>query len=104
MDDNHYGKLSAFIEEDGSFSLDYAKHGTLEVDCDDGECSIEVVVGDERYEGTASTPEDLYDCLYSAVEKLKDDDEEAEGFLDTVISHMDVSNEDDFEGDDDDDI
>ncbi len=102
MNNYQYNKLLDFIEENGSFSLDYTGHGTLEVDCDDGECSIEVVVGNERYEGTASNPEDLHDCLYSAVEKLKDHDEEAENFLDTIIAHMDVSSEDELEWDDED--
>lgn len=101
---NYSEKLSEFIEEDGSFSLNYTGHGTLEVDCVDGECSVEVYVDDERYEGFAESPDELYECLYAGLEKLADDDDDnVDEFVDSVIAHMDTSSENEVEWEDDED-
>jgi hypothetical protein len=103
VEEYHYNKLSEFIDEDGSFYLDYTEHGTLEVDCDDGECSVEIMIGDERYKGVASSPEELHRNLYSAIEKLTDGDkEEVDYFFESVIAHMDTSSENELEWDDED--
>lgn len=96
-------RLDDFIKEDGSFTLNYTGHGSLEVDCVDGECSVEVFAHGERYEGSAESPEELYACLYSGLEKLTEEGEDVDEFVDDIIAYMDTSYDDEVEWDDEDD-